>query len=180
MKPLEERQWRPRTGKSNLWFSHNLPNGLIWYSINQWHKRLNGWVVFPGMREGDLTLEAWERTIMSVVRKGPPGRSVGVSGIPEDDGARARWPGLWEHLTLRKYPETGEPRKTSTVTLFVGPQGLQACLADKDNGMTCFAVAETLLGLLDALEMAVQSPHTVWREDKLTTGSSARIKKHPT
>jgi len=114
---------------------------------------------------------------MSVLRKAPP---KGPGGPPrfvatKDEGKR--WPGLIEHLTVDRWPDSGEARKTSTLTMFYGPQGLTAILSDKENGCGCFANANGLLALLDALEAAVQSPDTIWREDKQATGGSARVKR---
>lgn len=114
---------------------------------------------------------------MTALRKKESRTVSQKKGVVADKEAMLKWPGLWEHLTVVEWPDDGGERKTSTITLFMGQQGLTACLSDKANGVTCFANATTLKGLLDELEAAVQSPDTVWREDKLLTGSSARVKQ---
>lgn len=175
--PKEELEWRPRLSRSHLLFYRDETAGVLWYSFDRWRKDLVCWERFPGLWSGDLDWRSWEETIMAVVRKRKNGKADEPRGVPVDHTALKKWPGLWEHLTAAEYPDEGGPRKTSTITFFLGQQGLTACLSDKDNGCTCFANATTLTGLLDELEAAVQNPATVWREDKLATGSSARVKQ---
>lgn len=95
-----------------------------------------------------------------------------------DNQTKLKLPTLWEHLTQRTYDdETKTPRKTSTITLFLRPDGaLGAVLNDKDNARSCFAAATSLKDLLDALEAAASSEDTEWRADREVTGTSRRIK----
>lgn len=111
---------------------------------------------------------------LSVLKKaqgskpGQPGRVV------TDPKFVKSWPGLWEHLTATTYPGEGGERKTSTISIFLGSQGLTASLNDRDNARSCFASGSTLEKLLDALEAVCGAEETIWREDRQLTGSSAR------
>jgi hypothetical protein len=165
------------TGRSTQWWALNRPYGVVWYALSRYRRDLDGWLVFPGLVAEDLEDDSWEATIMSVLRKTANKGPVGpVRFTPTKEEAK-RWPGLLEHLTVDRWPETGEVRKTSTLTFFFGAQGLTGVLSDKEMSIGCFANAVSLVGLLDELEAAVQNPATVWREDRQATGSSARVKR---
>jgi hypothetical protein len=92
--------------------------------------------------------------------------------------AQKKWPTLLSHLTQTAYDVEGnEPRQTSTITLFSRDDGsLGITLNDRDNARACFASADSLLGLLDALERFASDEQTVWREDRQQTGGSKRKK----
>lgn len=65
------------------------------------------------------------------------------------------WPGLWEHLTATKYPD-GSKRETSSIVVVAGEGGWRGCVSDRDNSRTMWKTADTLEGLLLALEQGVQ------------------------
>lgn len=154
----------------------NVPGGLFFYGIDLWCKDLAFWHRVKG-RYLSIALVGQEREgIMSFLKKVEERKDVRVGGLPLDPWARDRWPCLWEHLTSATYPDTGAPRQTSTLTLFLGATGLTGTLNDKDNSQAAFASADTLLGVLDALEACVINPSYAWRQDRLQTGSSARKK----
>jgi hypothetical protein len=94
----------------------------------------------------------------------------------EDKMAQGRWPALWDHLTQKWWDVAGKDgRKTSTITLFLRPDGrLGAVLSDKEGSRSCFAAACDVMTLLDILEGVATSDDTQWREDRQTTGHSGR------
>jgi len=96
----------------------------------------------------------------------------------DDEESKRRWPTLWDHLTQRFWDDAQrEPRRTSTLTLFLRDDGrLGASLNDREGQKACFAAATDLHNLLDVLEGVCSSEDTAWREDKAKTGSSARKK----
>jgi hypothetical protein len=96
-------------------------------------------------------------------------RPSGSSGASEADGVSAaaqefgvEYPALWEHLSLRSWDD-GSPRETSTLSVFLGAQGLQAALNDRDGGRVAFVTAVSLQGLLGALEAGIRSDTLDWR-----------------
>jgi len=95
-----------------------------------------------------------------------------------DAQSQQRWPTLWDHLTQTHWDEQRrDPRKTSTITLFLREDGLLgASLNDREGAKACFAVGDGLHAVLDVLEGVAASEDTVWREDRKITGSSARRK----
>lgn len=82
---------------------------------------------------------------------------VGAVGTPAGGGpgvADAKtWPTLVEYLTATKYPD-GEARVPSALVIVADSSGWRGCLSDKDNQRSLWKVADTLEGLLLALEEA--------------------------
>jgi len=149
---------------------------LLVYQYDDDKKDLSLWEVWRLPRLA--AVEGIERSvrIMGFLSKKPAGQAGMPVRVLSDKEAVKRWPCLWEYLTSDVYEESTQTRKLSTVSLFLGSQGLTACLNDRDNARSCFASATSLLGALDALEGMARSEDTVWREDKAQTGSSARKK----
>lgn len=71
-------------------------------------------------------------------------------------------PTLWEFLTLEAY-EDGTERRLPTITLFVSPVGLQACLNDRDQSLAAFVTSGTVDGLWAALEKGLAEDSLDWR-----------------
>jgi len=76
----------------------------------------------------------------------------------------ARYPNLWEHLTALAYPDQ-TARVPSSVSVFLDAGCLKACLKDKDNGLVAFVTADSLTGLLEALEAGLAEESLDWRVD---------------
>jgi len=72
------------------------------------------------------------------------------------------YPVLWEFLSATAY-EDGSERRLPTITLFLGPDGLQACLNDRDQGVAAFVTSTTLEGLWAALEEGLKKDGLDWR-----------------
>jgi hypothetical protein len=86
------------------------------------------------------------------------------------------YPALWEHLTLGAY-ENGDRRVLSTLSWFLGLEGLTICLQDRDNKRSLFASGTSWVVALDVLEeLARRGEQAPWRADKRDTGGSARLK----
>jgi len=117
-----------------------------------------------------------EAFIMGVVKKVAAASGEPPRGEPSKiSGLGAGTDGVWEFLTLSRYPD-GSKRERSTLTVFYGDQGLTCVLNDRDNERALFASGESLGAILELMEDMVGSDNTVWRADKLKTGSSARKK----
>jgi hypothetical protein len=73
-------------------------------------------------------------------------------------------PALCSVLFDRAYQD-GTKRTTSTLLLFADGHTLKGCLKDRDSEETAWVSAETLEGLLDALEVGLQESRLDWRKD---------------
>lgn len=81
------------------------------------------------------------------------------------------YPTLWEFLSQDTYDDK-TPRRLPTITLFLGTDGLQACLNDRDQGLAAFVTSVSLDGLWQALEKGLREDSLDWRRS-----SSAPQKK---
>lgn len=107
--------------------------------------------------------EALRRELVVALRKitQQPG-SPAQSGPGASDAEQ--WPNLWEHLTATTYPD-GSPRQTSAVIVVADASGWRGCVSDKDNGRTLWRTADSVEGLLLALEEALAADDpTAWRQ----------------
>jgi len=77
----------------------------------------------------------------------------------------AEHPAIWEYLTLAQH-DTGTPRETSTLTLFVDEGRLKAVLRDRDACQALFATGPTVEELLASLEGMLTDHLADWRSDK--------------
>lgn len=163
------------TAERRAWY---LPfqHGFIIYRWSPHRRELDLWHPVPCPGFGKFSFLERMGAVEMALSKMPDGPSPWRE--PMDGTAKKRWPELWDHLTQRTYDDEAKtPRQTSTITLFCRDDGqLAGTLNDRDNGRACFAVALTLLGVLDTLEAVASSPATVWREDRQQTGSSKRRK----
>jgi len=93
-----------------------------------------------------------------------------------DPGWKKTYPALWEHMTRGTYDD-GARRVLSTLSWFLGLEGLTICLQDRDNKRSLFASGATWIVALDVLEeLAQRGDEAPWRADKRETGGSARLK----
>lgn len=76
-----------------------------------------------------------------------------------------RWPTLWEYLSSAKWDD-GSVRETSTLMLLVDEGRLKGCLNDRALERSCWVAADSLMGLLESLEAALESGGTDWRARK--------------
>lgn len=147
---------------------------LLLYRYCPWRVEMTDCWIFDrqNLRDSDLTLRV--RRFVMALRKVQP--TEPAFREISDAQASKRWPELWEFLTSKFYDREGtQPRLTSTITLYRRDDGfIGATLNDKDNARVCFAVGETVLGLLDTLEAVAANPKTVWRNDRDLTGNSKR------
>jgi len=72
------------------------------------------------------------------------------------------FPLLWEFLSSDQF-EDGSSRRLPTVTIFLGSDGLQACLNDREQGLAAFVTAQTVDGLWIALEKGLKDDSLDWR-----------------
>lgn len=79
------------------------------------------------------------------------------------------WPAVVSMLTSESWPD-GSKRVPSSLTLFWHDGSLKACLNDKDADVTAWVSADTLEGLLEALEVGLQGDRLDWRKGGKRTG----------
>jgi hypothetical protein len=79
-----------------------------------------------------------------------------------DDRLAAATPALLEYMTALVGPD-GKARRPSSLTLFCEDGGFKGVLNDRDSGLSLWASAECLEGLLGALDGLLQSEATPWR-----------------
>lgn len=93
------------------------------------------------------------------------GRTVGR----EDDPARERYPRIWEWLTLTTDPDNRYIISPGTISISLGPEGVNISCTLRDLKYSCTAGALSLLDALDALEEAMgrEGPHLrTWGKDE--------------
>lgn len=73
-----------------------------------------------------------------------------------------RRPALHEWLTL--CVDQGQPVETATLLLFCEDGQFKACLHDRESSRVCFRAADSVEGVLDAMERALQDGTADWRE----------------
>ena len=124
---------------------------------------------FPEDRALEMTYGDLKREAEKMLKK-PTKTSGGVGArvVVSDAVLEERCPTVLQYLQNDTY-EDGSPRRTSTITLFVEDGRVKACLNDRDNDRTCFVTAESLLDVLDALEVSVLDEGTVWKEGRKPT-----------
>lgn len=91
----------------------------------------------------------------------------------DKEGAK-RWPAIIEFLTCDAID--GVPRQTATMTVFFNQNGFTCFFRDREEDMSLPMSADTLLGLLDALEANLVSDRPNWRQN-LADGTTTRKKK---
>lgn len=85
----------------------------------------------------------------------------------------AKYPAIWEFLTLSIW-EDGEPRVPGSITVFLQDGFLKACLIDKDADLVAFVSADSLEGILQALEAGIQDERMDWRRPREKGGGRPR------
>lgn len=77
----------------------------------------------------------------------------------------AKFPTLGEFLSMSHWPG-GEPRETGTITLLFDAGQVKAALNDRDANVSAFVSAETLTGVLKAIEEGLTEGKLDWRAKK--------------
>jgi len=85
----------------------------------------------------------------------------GPAKIKENLWTRS-YPTLWEFLSTDTF-EDGSARRLPTVTIFLGSDGLQACLNDREQGLAAFVTSNSMDGLWQALEKGLKDDSLDWR-----------------
>jgi len=73
---------------------------------------------------------------------------------------------LKQHMVCTRYPDSKEPRETTTLTLFTDQGTLKCFINDRDNEVTTCVTGDSWAGLWQAVEKALQDPKTEWRARK--------------
>lgn len=76
-----------------------------------------------------------------------------------------RWPELYHRLVDTEF-EGGDPRQTSSLTLFAEDGLFKVCLSEKAEGLVAFCSGDGLFAVLDALEGQLTDGSVDWRKAK--------------
>lgn len=108
--------------------------------------------------------------VMAIKRVKIEGTSPGAktSGF-DDPGFAKKFPLLYEQLTETTF-EGGEARITSSIILFAEEGALKACLSERNDHCSLWATANTLDGVMKALEAALTTGNPQWRKQKPVAG----------
>lgn len=166
---------------------------IYYYGVRviEWDR---GWLFIRNMRWGGCTLigdidrvpggcgltdeflhyRAWEMLKKSDMRRAElKGDAALVAG---DYGVL--FPTLWHYMTQARWDD-GTERRTSSITIFCDAGQLKCVLKDKETGLSLWAAGVSFESMFSVLEALLNDPTAVWRQDKLETGSSARVKRKP-
>jgi hypothetical protein len=77
-------------------------------------------------------------------------------------GLLAKYPALWEWMTLPVY-EDGSRRTLPTVNVFIDAGMVKAFANDRDQGLSACLTSDTLEGLLAALDDGLKADTLEWR-----------------
>lgn len=91
--------------------------------------------------------------------------TTGKGGGFDDPGFAKKFPLLYEQLTETSF-EGGEARITSSIILFAEEGSLKACLSERNDHCSLWATANTLEGVMKALEAALTTGNPQWRKQK--------------
>lgn len=92
----------------------------------------------------------------------------------QDTGFLKHFPAMAEFMTTTAID--GEPRQTSTVSVWWSPTGFTAVLNDRETGQSLFVNADRFDAIWEALESALKSPDPGWRA-KDGDGKSKRVRR---
>jgi hypothetical protein len=73
----------------------------------------------------------------------------------------------WEFMTATTWDEDGSERKAGTIMLFADGGFIKAMMNDKDAGRVAFITIQPDTDIWEALEEAVLSARTDWRNAKV-------------
>lgn len=107
---------------------------------------------------------------MAIVKKVTPKADVDREMVI-DDGCNwpSEFPGLWEYLTLTKFPD-GAPRQTATLMVTMDDGTFKGCLNDRANGRSAWVSSRSPTGLLHVLEARLQEDSLEWRKNQSWQG----------
>lgn len=88
-----------------------------------------------------------------------------IAGTPEMCAIAAAHPALWEHLSECVW-ESGQPRVTSTLMVFVEDGLVKLCLHDRASARSSWVSGKTLSGALGVLETQLEQHSVEWRKDR--------------
>lgn len=83
------------------------------------------------------------------------------------------YPTLWEFMSQTTF-EDGSERRLPTVTIFVGADGIQACLNDREQGLAAFVTGVTLDAVWAALEKGLREDQLDWRRSQQQYGKKSK------
>ena len=89
-------------------------------------------------------------------------RSEGASYKVQDPAFEARWPALFEYLTLSSW-EDGSPRQTASLSVFCEDGRFKACLNDREGDRMFFVSSAVFEDLLGEVEESCFTGNADWR-----------------
>lgn len=101
---------------------------------------------------------------MSRFKNRPARNGVGqvVSVLPDDPAFLARYPVIWEYMTIDSYDD-GKPRQRSTLLFVVEDGAWKCCLNDRDQQRSLWLAGGSFEAVLAVLEATLDDPRAIWR-----------------
>lgn len=98
-----------------------------------------------------------------------------VGGRVIDPHFEKTYPALFDYFCSDRWDDK-TPRLTTTLWLFAEDGRIKACVSDRDTQESAFVTADTLLGLLEAIEEGLAQDGLSWRK-KSASGALQRPSK---
>lgn len=149
--------------------------GVTWLHI--YEDRTNG--MTDRVRLGDAKWLAgsfdWQaHEVIMALRKRAKKTAAGTPAPWRGDSESAmRYPLITEFLCYDK-DDDGDARKRGTMTLMSIDRGWRVVLNNKDTGESLWAAADSMAGLLDALELELMADEPNWRDARGNQGSEKK------
>jgi hypothetical protein len=157
-------------------FCNRSPELLNFYAYRADYTELVAYDACPAASYDGLDGPGRKELALTVLRRMAKQAADLRHALPNDKVFSDRYPGVWEMLTATKWPGSEDERVTSTVTSWWGYSGPSALIKDRNSDLAAFVTSDSMLGLWEALERAVQDPDYPWRGDRNKLGSSPRTK----
>ena len=126
---------------------------------------------------GSWSVMSWDERqefAMSYLRKPEVPASNGDGPCPAVSSQFARlYPALTEYMTATKGPD-GRDRQVSTVMLVVDPDGVKACLNERQTGHQLWVTCDSVEEAFGALEAALTAHRVNWRVSKYQQGQNRK------
>lgn len=93
------------------------------------------------------------------------GTTTGAAGSSTpiaDPKVSGRFPALWDFVTVTAC-DNGDPRKTTTLLLFVEGGVWKCCIHDRERDRSAFVAASTLEGLMGKVDKGLDTDSLDWR-----------------
>ena len=172
------KKWSVGRGPQACWVTFS--SGAAGVTL-QAHTKRGKWALHGTFLEAalwnDMDYRAKEDWVMGWIRDLRSGSNGGLPGRAAVDSEWLQsYPAIHDHLVERTRPD-GQPRRTSTLTVFADGPGWKVFLNERDAGASLCATGGTIAAALSALEVLLEEEDTPWRFDSLEPGNLSKKKR---